>query len=393
MAEIKNLKKVAERILKAVRNKEKIILYGDTDPDGATSVIILKETIEILGGKVSQVCFPDREKEGYGLNKSALKFLRKNSPALLITLDCGISNVEEVDLAKKMGFEVIIIDHHEMLPKIPKASIIVDPKQKGDQYPFKYLANVGITYNLSKFLLIKEKKWDFPERFLDLVALATIADMVLLEGENKELVEEGLLALISTGRTSLKVLIELTDFELEDGIAGIRQKILPPLSNPFSQKNHLGEIYLFLIEEDIEKAEKLAKKLIKESQERREEKKRISKELMERIESQTKKEPIIFEGDSSWSLILLGPVASMVCQKYKKPTFLFKERKEESPGTVRMPQGFDGVKAMINCQKFLETYGGHPLAAGFRVKTQNLENFKKCLIKYFKKNEKVDNLW
>ena len=144
--EIKNLEKAAKRILKAVEFKEKVILYGDADPDGVISVIILKETLEEFGLKPVQIYFPDREKEGYGINEKALKVLKKKAPALLISFDCAMSNVKEVDLAKKNGFEVIIIDHHNPLPKVPKASIIVNPKQKGDKYSFKQLACAGITY-------------------------------------------------------------------------------------------------------------------------------------------------------------------------------------------------------------------------------------------------------
>lgn len=146
--EIKNLKKVADRIKKAIKNKERIILYGDADLDGSSSVIILQESIKNLGGQVAAVYFPDREIEGYGISKDGLEYLKRFSPALLITLDCGISNIKEVSLAKKMGFSVIIIDHHEILDKIPKAEIVVDPKQKGDR-SFKGFANAGLTFRLS----------------------------------------------------------------------------------------------------------------------------------------------------------------------------------------------------------------------------------------------------
>ena len=135
--EIKNLKRAAGRIKRAIKNKEKIILYGDADLDGAASVIILKESIKNLGGKVARVYFPDREKEGYGLNQKALNLLKKEAPALLILLDCGISNFKEIKLAKKLSLKVIIIDHHEVLEKLPEAEIIIDPKQPGDKYSFK----------------------------------------------------------------------------------------------------------------------------------------------------------------------------------------------------------------------------------------------------------------
>ena len=156
MQEIKNLKKAADRILKAIKKKEKIILYGDADLDGTASVIITEEAIRNLGGTISAFYFPDRETEGYGLTEKALDLLKKESPALLIVLDCGIGNVKEVSLAKKLGFKVVIIDHHEALDKLPSAEIIVDPKQKSDKYPFKKLACAGIAFKLAEAVLGKK---------------------------------------------------------------------------------------------------------------------------------------------------------------------------------------------------------------------------------------------
>jgi len=134
---IKNLEKASERIKKAVANNERIILYGDSDLDGISSVVILEEAIKSLGGSASAVFFPDREKDGYGINLNALNILKDKAPALFITLDLGIGNIKEVDIANKIGFEVLIIDHHETLVGTPAASIIVDPKQESDDYAFK----------------------------------------------------------------------------------------------------------------------------------------------------------------------------------------------------------------------------------------------------------------
>ena len=186
--EIKNLKKVANRIKKAIKLKEKIILYGDADLDGIASVIVLEETIKNLGGKIQAVYFPDREIEGYGINETALNYLKKFSPALFIALDLGIGNFKEIESAKKFGFEVIIIDHHKVLGnKIPKASLVVDPKQKQDKYPFKGLATAGIAFRLSKLLLGDVFSENLKNSFLELVALATIADMMPQENENEKI--------------------------------------------------------------------------------------------------------------------------------------------------------------------------------------------------------------
>ncbi|MDO8264785.1 MAG: DHH family phosphoesterase [Candidatus Parcubacteria bacterium] len=378
----KNLDKVINRVLTAIANKEKIILYGDSDPDGVSSVIIFKEAIEALGGKINAFFFPDREKEGYGINKTALNILKSKAPALFIVFDCGLGNIEEVDMAKKMGFEVIIIDHHEPLPKKPNASLIINPKQKGDLYPFKTFACAGVVYKIAKALLSSAGKKHKLESFLELVAIATISDQMPIEADNKKLINDGLLSLNLTERPALKALIKLTKYT-GNGIDEIRQKIVPPL-NASNAKDHLNDAFIFLIEKNKGKAEKLARLLMKKQEIRKKEIKRINEETEFKIASS--EESIIFEGDKSWPLVLLGPVGSKVCQKHNKPVFLYRHLKKESPGAVRTPIGCDGVKAMVSCRKYLGIYGGHPKAAGFRLKNENLKDFKKCLIKYFKNN-------
>ncbi len=201
---IKNLEKAAERIKKAVQNNERIILYGDSDLDGISSVVILEEAIKSLGGKADSVFFPDRETDGYGINLKALDLLKDKAPALFITLDLGIGNSKEVEAANKMGFEVIVVDHHETLFGIPEAAIIVDPKQEADEYPFKGLANVGVTFNLCMELLGSGISENLKNSFLELAALGTIADMVPQVEQNQEIIEEGLRSLKNTFRPALK---------------------------------------------------------------------------------------------------------------------------------------------------------------------------------------------
>jgi single-stranded-DNA-specific exonuclease len=380
-AEIKNLKKAAERILAALQNKEKVVLYGDADPDGVASVIILQETLEELGLKPSCVYFPNREKEGYGIHKPALEKLEKYAPALFLVLDCGVGNVEEVELAKKMGFDVLIIDHHKMLPQVPKIPIICNPKQKDDKYPFKDLATGGIIYKLSRLLYSLSGKQYQADKFLELAALATLADLMPLKDDNEKLVKEGILALRFTKRPGLKALIEINKVRDYD-IREIRQKIVSPL-NAGETKDSLNETYLLLIEKDLEKARKIAKDLIEKLNLRKKEIRRITEEVEKRLDLSQK---IIFEGDENWHLVFLGAVASRICNKYKKPVFLFRQGKKESPGAVRMPEGLDAVKAMVSCSQLLKTYGGHPPAAGFRLKNENIEKFKECLINYFSRN-------
>ncbi|PIY89480.1 MAG: hypothetical protein COY73_00830 [Candidatus Nealsonbacteria bacterium CG_4_10_14_0_8_um_filter_37_14] len=383
--EIKNLKKAAERIKKAVKNKEKIILYGDADLDGVSSVIILKETIKNLGGEVSAIHFPDRERERYGINKEAINYLKNKVPALLIALDCGIGNFEEIKLAKKLGFEVIIIDHHEILEKLPEASVIVDPKQNGDKYHFKEFAAAGIVFKLSQLLLGKKLSGSLRSNFLELTALATISDMMPAVKENKIFIDQGLKSLEKTFRPGLKIFWQINSIKNYGSLRQIVQRIISTLNASDADEGHLNESYLLLTETCEEKAKRLAINLLEKSYQRQLRIREITAQVEERI-LEKPKELIVFEGDPSWALILAGPVASRICNRYKKPVFLFKKGESESSGAVRMPQGLDGVKAMISCKSLLETYGGHPPAAGFRIKNKNLEKFKKCLIKHFSSN-------
>ena len=380
--EIKNLDKAAKRILKAIKNKERIILYGDADLDGVTSVIILKETIKNLGGEVSAVYFPCRETEGYGINREALNYLKQFAPALFLTVDCGISNFEEVVSAKKLKFDTVIIDHHEPLDKLPKASLIVDPKQKGDRYPFKGLATCGIVFKLSQLLLEDKLTGPLKKNFLELVALATIADMMPEIDENKIMIDEGLAYLKDTWRPGLKVFFEIDSIQEAGNMRQEAQKIISAL-NMVEPREHLNATYLLLTAESVMQARFLAIELLEKRDKKQLEIKNINEEIEGRL-FQKQTEPVIFEGSYAWSISLLGSVASRLCRKYKKPAFIFKIQEKESRGAVRTSEGVNSVELMKKCSKYLLSFGGHPQASGFKIKNKNLEKFKECLIENFK---------
>lgn len=378
---IKNIEKASDRIKKAVKNKERIILYGDSDLDGISSVVILGEAIKNLGGHIDVAFFPDRENDGYGINVSALKKLESRVPALFITLDLGIGNIKEVEMANKMGFEVIIVDHHETLFGVPDAAIIVDPKQRDDSYPFKGLANVGVTYNLCMELLGSKMSKGLKNSFLELAALGTIADMVPQIEQNQEIIEEGLRSLKNTFRPALKAFLEiLGNGEVFEGAMG---KIISAL-NAAESVNFENESYKLLTSSSISKCKELAQKLLDKNAYKQTLVKNITQEVERRI-SQKPDEPIIFEGDPSWKLTLAGNVASGICNKYNKPVFIYKKMDKESCGSVRNPKGTNSVDAMKACDSFLMTYGGHAMASGFRLKNEHLEKFRNCLNDFFKK--------
>jgi len=382
--EIKNLKKAAERIKKAIKNKENIVIYGDADLDGVASVIIMQEAIKNSGGKVSAVYFPDREIEGYGITEKGLNFLQKNSPALFITVDCGIGNFKEVVTAQKMGFEVIIVDHHEILDKVPNAKIIVDPKQKDDPYPFKGFAAVGVVFKLAEVLLGKKLSAVLKENFLELAALATIADMMPKVYDNKLIIDDGLAHIKSSWRPGIQALFNLERIKSLDLIHKVYK--INSLLNIRDIENGLPASFRVLTALNKEEAEKLAFKLYEKGLQRKE---RIN-EILEEIEKKVSKkegEPVIFEGDEDWGESYLGICASTVSQEHDKPVFLYKKLEKESQGGIRAPSGFNVVEAMKTCSKDLLTYGGHPQAAGFRIKNEDLNKFRECIIKYFVKKK------
>ena len=385
---IQNIEKAAERIKKAVANNERIILYGDSDLDGISSVVILEEAIKGLGGRIDSAFFPDRENDGYGINLSALKMLKDKAPALFITLDLGIGNIKEVDVANDMGFEVIIVDHHETLIGVPAASIIVDPKTPDDNYPFKGLANVGVTYNLCLELLGKDISRSLKNSFLELAALGTIADMVPQIEQNQEIIEQGLRSLKNTFRPALRAFLEI--LSAQGGPASgwgtiFIQKIISALNAAESLKFE-NESYRLLTCSDIKMCKEIAQTLLDKNLNKQLQIKNIVQEVERRI-SQKLDQAVIFEGDPAWRLTLAGSVSSIMCNKYIKPVFIFKKMDEESCGSVRSPKGTNSVDAMKTCSDFLITYGGHAQASGFRVKNENLKKFEERLNDYFKEKK------
>ena len=387
--EIKNLEKAAERILRAIENQEKIVLYGDADLDGVSSVIILEETIKTLGGRIKAIYFPDREVEGYGINETAVKFLKKYSPALLVAVDCGIGNFKEIKLARKFGFKVIVLDHHEILDKIPAADIVVDPKQKGDRYPFKKLAAAGLIFKLAEVLLEKSGKKTTPnlrKSFLELAALATIADMMPRESENRTFIEEGLASIKNSFRPGVRIFCQIDFFNKYPEINQKISKIISIL-NVRDVKKRLPASFRLLTSPSSEKAKNIVKTLLAKSEIRKEKIEKTVAEIEKRMENREgafRKDSLVFEGDADFDSSSLSSAASIICRTYSKPVFLYKRMAQESQGTVRAPAKVDSVALMKKCSGYLLTFGGHPPASGFRIKNKNLEKFRTCLLKNFK---------
>jgi single-stranded-DNA-specific exonuclease len=382
---IKNLTKAADRIRKAVEDKERIILYGDADMDGVSSVIILDEAIRSLGGSVAEYYFPDREKEGYGVNKPALDYLKKHAPALLVTMDLGISNFEEMPIAKKLGFDIVIIDHHKVLDKLPEADIIVDPKQPGDTYPFKEFAACGVTYQVAKELVGKKLSDSVRQSMAELAALGTIADMMIREEDNVKIIEEGLDALPYSWRPGIRAFLESEMFaDLQNIQAKVQQMI--SVLNVRDTKDRKPGAFRLLTCTSLPKAKKMLEVFQEKTKLRKEQVEKTADEVRMRI-FHKKEDFLVFEGGKDFDFALLGAVASIISQETQKPAFIYKIRKEGLLGSIRAPSGYDTVKAMQHCDQFLDVYGGHPQASGFQTTLDKREGLQVCLTEYFQKNK------
>ena len=382
MAEIKNLKKAAQRIKKAVEGKERIILYGDSDLDGVCSVIILQETLLSLGGNICAIYFPDREQEGYGITKTALSRLEPHAPGILVSMDLGITNFEEIREARSMGFEVILVDHHEILDVLPQAHIIVDPKQPGETYPFHGFAACGLTLRLALMLLGKDASLALVSGLKELAAIATVADMMPREEDNLQIIQEGLATLGQSWRPGIKAFEHFEEFQRIESV-DMRVTQMIALLNVRDLEHGIPAAYRVLASH----AEQEAVNLLSILQEKHKIRKDNIRLYAERIRSSLARAPrpvVVFEGDESFDYLLLGSVASIISQEYNAPAFIYKKGELDSIGSVRAPSRYDTVKAMKTCAPLLSTYGGHAQASGFRLKNENLEKFKDCLINHFK---------
>ena len=378
---IKNLDKAAARLKKAVKKGERIILYGDADLDGVCSAIIMQETLKSLGGNVVRVYFPDRENDGYGITLKALEELKTFSPALLCAMDLGISNFKEIKEAKKQGFDVILVDHHVVLGKLPDADIIVDPKQEGDTHPFKELAACGLTFRLAEEILKDKMSSALRKSLVELAAIGTIADMMVREQDNIEIIEEGMETLENSWRPGVRAFFGLQELAQFPNIESKLQKMISIL-NVRDVENGYPASFRILSSDSEKEVILIAQRLLKVHELRRQERDRLLVKVRNSI-SEKKNESIVFEGGEDFEYILLGGLASIISQEEKKPTFMYRKMKKECVGSVRAPLGQDTVEAMKHCKEYTITYGGHPQASGFRVENKNLARFKNCLLEYF----------
>ena len=385
-----DMEKAVERILKTIENKEQIIIYGDYDVDGITSVTVLKSFLEERGIQVN-VYIPNRLNEGYGLNKTAMEEIAKQGNKLMITVDCGITAVEEVEYAKKFGIETIITDHHEPAEELPKAIAVVDAKRKDNKYECRNLAGVGVVFKLIQALSIK-LGLDPKEylKYLDIVCVGTISDIVPLTDENRVIVKLGLKLVEQTKNLGLKEILQSCGYSkinsttISFGVA--------PRINACGRMGHQEEALNLLLSKEENEVKGLTQKINEYNKTRQEIEKNIYNEAIEQIEKEglDTKNTIVVSGEG-WHHGVIGIVSSKITELYFKPSILLCEEDGECKGSGRSIPGFDLHEALMECNDTIEKFGGHAMAVGININKEKVEEFKEEFEKIAKEKE-VDKI-
>lgn len=371
---IKDMDKLVDRIDKAITNKEKICIYGDYDVDGITSITIMYQFLTKLGADVMYY-LPDRLLEGYGINNNALDEIKNLGVTLVITVDCGITAIDEVEHAKEIGLDICITDHHECAEKLPNAIAIVNPKRKDDTYSFKFLAGVGVAF---KTICAVAKKYSLPEkeymRFLDIVSIGTISDIVPLIGENRIISKFGLKMMVHTENIGLKALIRLVNSKEIDSM--MVSFGMAPRINACGRMGNASAAVKLLLEKDENMAEQIALELDNLNQERKNVESVIFDEAIKIIkEKQLDKKNSIVLYNSSWHNGVIGIVASRLVNLYYKPVILLTKEHGIIRGSGRCPSGFSIYDALTDCKDYIVQFGGHELAAGLSILEENIDGF------------------
>jgi len=383
---LKDMSRAAARIEEAIERGELIAVYGDYDVDGITALVLLSEVIRSLGGKVLTYV-PHRIEEGYGLNQDAVKSLAKQGVSLMVTVDCGISAVAEVQLANELGMSVIITDHHHPPRILPPAFAIINPRRTDCSYPFQDLAGVGVAFKLAQGLLSDKKARgsqlslfgqplrQMPleeERLLDLVALGTVVDMVPLLGENRVLVKHGLAELNSSQRVGLQALIARSGQRMGNIDTEAVSYILGPRLNAAGRLREAQMAIALLMSEDLAEAEALADELEVTNAERQKVTQQVWAEARETILQNPDNYLHVISG-KGWPAGVIGLVAGKLADEFYRPVLILEEGEIECRGSARSIKEFNIISALEQCEDILLRYGGHAQAAGLTISSEHLE--------------------
>ncbi len=393
-----NMEKAVRRIISAIKNNDKIVIFSDYDADGVSAAAIFYEFFKKINFENFHVHIPDRHLDGYGLTLESIDEFTGQKAKLLITLDCGITDCNEVKKAVNAGMDVVIIDHHLVPEILPPALAIVDPKQKDDKYPFKEFCGAGLAFKTIQAIINKGEfevvpgweKW-----LLDIVAIATIADMVPLVDENRVLVYYGLMVLKKTKRTGLLALFRRLGFTLpninEDDISFM----IAPRINITSRMSHASASFELLTTESIQEADWIASRMEALNVERKSAVEKILKEIEIKLADKKEIPAVIVAGDLTWNTGILGLTATRLAEKYDRSVFLWgKERAKEIKGSCRSDGTINLVELMENLPlDMVFDFGGHTMAGGFSLPEDKINILEQGILSAYEKipKQKVEN--
>ena len=377
---LRDMEKAVERISRAIREQETLAVYGDYDVDGITATCLLTQFLRTLGGQVVSY-IPDRTEEGYGLNNHAIDALARQGVTLIVTVDCGITAAQEVEYARALGVDVVITDHHQCKEVLPQAVAVVDPRRPDCSYPFPDLAGVGVALKLALALTVPAQR---PQVLLDygeLAAIGTVADVMLLQGENRALVHLGLERLADCSRPGLQAL--LREAGCPRGQVPTTVTIgygLAPRINAAGRMEQAGTALELLLTQDPQRGQELAQELCQLNRLRQ----AIELEIFQHCDqllthTPALSAPVIVLAGEGWHQGVIGIVASRLAEKYACPAFMISLDGDKGKGSCRSFGGFNLFGALERCAPLLDSYGGHELAAGFSIRRDNIPAFRAAL--------------
>ena len=372
---MKEMDQAVERIEQALKNEENILVYGDYDVDGTTSVALMSSYLKTRSDNIATY-IPDRYEEGYGVSFKGIDFASDNDFTLIVALDCGIKAVDKIAYAKEKGIDFIICDHHRPGNEIPKAVAVLDPKQEDCNYPYKELCGCGVGFKLIQALGANQGlNANDLIQYLDLVATAIAADIVPITGENRILAYYGLEVINQNPRTGIKTLLQQVKkdtFTITDVVF-----IVAPRINAAGRMKHGNHAVSLLTETDYNYATEYAVEIEEFNSNRRDEDRRITEEALQQIEEQKEQErftTVVY--CETWHKGVIGIVASRLTETYYRPTIVFTKSGDKLAASARSVSGFDVYNAIEACSKYLEQFGGHKYAAGLTLKEDNYQAFK-----------------
>ncbi len=374
---LKGMKTSVKRILEAIDKGEKILVWGDYDADGTTGTVVLRKALEILGGETGYHV-PHRFREGYGINIPELEKAKENGFKVVISVDCGITSFEPVAWAKENGIDFIVTDHHLAKEKgNPDAYSVINPNQRGCEYPDKHLAGVGVAFKLAHALLRERGKEHLVPHFLKVVAIGTIADVMKLTGENRAIVAIGLKELPQARNYGLKALMEVSDCRAEMTSYHIGFRIAPRI-NAAGRMDAAKHVVELLETKDFEEARRLAEYLNSRNLERQKVQKEITELALAATKDATKKNFIVVSGEG-WHRGVIGLAASKIAEKLYRPAIVISLEDGMGHGSARSIADYHLLSGLDTCADLFEQYGGHAAAAGMKIKFENIEEVQRKL--------------